>query len=252
MDTFNLSLAFAAGAAAGGVNAIAGGGALIAFPALLMTGLSPISANATTNAAVFFGTLASAGGYVEQVRPYRTISMKLACMSLAGGLIGAVLMLTTAERVFIQLVPLLILVAALLFTFGPRVARLIPSASGTIALSPWTLAGHFAISVYGGYFGAGQGFAILALLTLIGFRKMHEMNGIKSFLATCTNGMALIPFMVAGSIAWREALVMSIGTMAGGYAGAALAQRVPPERVRHAVVTLAYMLVAYFFFKVYG
>jgi uncharacterized membrane protein YfcA len=250
MATHLYLLIFAVAMAAGAINSIAAGGALLVFPALLLIGLSPITANATTNTAMFFGTLASAGGYVEYIRPYRTIVIKLAALCLVGSVIGAVLLLTTPEGVFFKMVPFLILAAALLFTLGPRMVR-IRNHDAALTLSTAAMIAQFGISIYGGYFGAGQGFAILALLILIGFRNMHAMNGIKTLIAACTNGIAVIPFMIAGVIAWPQAIVMCVGAALGGFVGARLAQKVDPAKVRLAVLALSYSLAGYFFWKAY-
>ncbi len=245
------ALLFGAALLAGGINSIAGGGALIAFPALLFSGLNPITANATSNTAMFIGTLASAGGYTRQVRAHRTIAIRLASVSLVGSVLGAVLLLTTPASVFFKLVPFLILLAAVLFSIGPNIVRRMPRKEGPVVVSVGALTGQFVVSVYGGYFGAGQGFAILALLTLIGIVNIHEMNGVKSLLAACINGIAVVPFAIAGAIAWPQAVLMSAAAMLGGYVGARVAQRIDPGKVRVAVLVLAYLMAGYFFYKAY-
>lgn len=252
MTALNFVLMFLAASFAGAINSIAGGGALIVFPTLLFVGLSPITANATSNTAMFLGTLASVGGYLAQIKPHKSIVMKLSVASLLGSVIGAVLLLTTPETMFFKLVPFLILTAALLFTFGNRLAGYFREGDSPVVLSAGALLGQFVISIYGGYFGAGQGFAILALLMLIGFKKIHEMNGVKSFLAACINGIAVVPFVIAGAIAWPHAIVLSAGAILGGFIGARSAQKVNPRRVRKAVLVLAYAMTIYFFWKVYG
>jgi uncharacterized membrane protein YfcA len=245
------AILFFAAVLAGVINSIAGGGALITFPALLFSGVSPITANATSNTATFLGTAASAGGYLRQLRTHRKIAVRLAGVSLVGSLLGAILLLNTSDSVFFKLVPFLILIAALLFTFGPRLAKMMPRRHGPINLSIPLLIGEFCVSIYGGYFGAGQGFAILALLTLIGIENIHELNGVKSALAAVINGVAVIPFVIAHAIAWHQAILMSIGAMLGGYVGARVAQKVDPNLVRGAVLVLAYVMASYFFYRAY-
>jgi uncharacterized membrane protein YfcA len=242
---------FCAALLAGMINSIAGGGALVTFPALLFSGVSPVVANATSNTAMFLGTAASAGGYLKQVKTHRVIATRLAMVSLVGSVIGAVLLLSTSDTMFFKLVPFLILFAALLFTFGPQLSRRLPRKHGAIHLSAGLLVGEFAVSVYGGYFGAGQGFAILALLTLVGIQDIHEMNGVKSLLAAVINGIAVVPFAFAHAIAIPQAAVMSIAAMLGGFVGARLAQKVNPTIVRRAVLVLAYVLASYFFYRAY-
>lgn len=245
------ALLFGAALIAGVINSIAGGGALIAFPALLFSGVNPITANATSNTAMFIGTLASFGGYTSQVRAHRTVAIRLASVSIVGSIFGAILLLTTPASVFFKLVPFLILFAAVLFSVGPRLVRILPRREGPIVASAGALIAEFVVSIYGGYFGAGQGFAILALLTLIGIVNIHEMNGVKSLLAACINGVAVVPFAIAGAIAWPSAILMSLGAMLGGYVGARVAQRIDPGKVRNAVLVLAYVMSGYFFYKAY-
>ena len=242
---------FLAALVAGGINSIAGGGALITFPALLFSGVSPIVANATSNTAMFLGTAASAGGYMKQVKSHRNIAMKLALVSVVGSVIGAVLLLHTSDHFFFKLVPFLILTAALLFTFGPQLSRRSKREPGVVQLSPGLIIGEFMVSIYGGYFGAGQGFAILALLTLIGLENIHELNGVKSLLAAVINGIAVVPFALAHAIAWPQAALMSVAAMLGGFFGARIAQRINPQLVRRAVLVLAYVLAGYFFYRAY-
>jgi uncharacterized membrane protein YfcA len=245
------ALLFLAALVAGAINSIAGGGALITFPALLFSGVSPITANATSNTAMFLGTAASAGGYLKQLKSHRSIALKLALVSLVGSILGAILLLNTSDHIFFKLVPFLILTAALLFTFGPQLNRTLKRTEGAIHLSTGLLIGEFVVSIYGGYFGAGQGFAILALLTLVGLENIHELNGVKSFLAAVINGIAVIPFALAHAIAWPQAGLMSVAAMLGGFFGARLAQRINPQLVRRAVLVLAYLLASYFFYRAY-
>jgi uncharacterized membrane protein YfcA len=242
---------FVAALLAGMINSIAGGGALITFPALLFSGVSPIMANATSNTAMAFATLASAGGYMEQVKSHRQIALRLALVSLIGSVIGAVLLLFTSAGIFFKLVPFLILLAALLFTFGPQLNRHLPRKQTGVHLSAALLFGEFVVSIYGGYFGAGQGFAILALLTLVGIENIHEMNGVKSLLAAVINGIAVVPFWIAHAIAWPQAILMSVAGIVGGFIGARVAQKVNPAVVRRAVLVLAYVLASYFFYRAY-
>ena len=251
MPISGLLLLFAAAMLGGAVNSIAGGGSLVTFPVLVLAGLSPIVANATNNLSMCVGTIGSISGYYQQIKPHRQIVVRLALVSFVGSLIGAILLLTTPETLFYRMVPFLILLAAVLFSAGPSLVRRFRHAEAAVVLSRWALLGQFVIAIYAGYFGAGQGIATLALLTLIGMSHMHEMNGVKSFLSACTNGIAIIPFVIAGVIAWPQALLMSVGAILGGFIGARLAKRVNPDRVRTAVLIFSYGMVAYFFWKVY-
>lgn len=251
MQFSEIALLFVAAILGGAVNSIAGGGSLVTFPMLILTGLSPIVANATNNLSMCVGTIGSISGYYQQIKPHREIVMRLAWVSFAGSLIGAILLLTTPAALFYRMVPFLILLAAVLFSAGPSLVRRFRHTEATVVLSRWSLLGQFVIAIYAGYFGAGQGIATLALLTLIGMNQMHEMNGVKSFLSACTNGIAIIPFVIVGVIAWPQALLMSMGAILGGFIGARLAKRVDPEKVRTVVLIFSYGMVGYFFWKVY-
>ncbi|TAM74021.1 sulfite exporter TauE/SafE family protein [bacterium] len=241
---------------AGALNSVAGGGSFLSFPALLFTGLPPIMANATNNAAMWVGTASSAGGYREEVAKSRRYLVAVAIVSAVGGIAGAIILLRTPSSLFTKLIPFLLLVATLLFIAGP----LLPRYAGKPKLShhdvdrpsPRAIIGQLAVGIYGGYFGAGMGFVMLAMLVLEGFENIHDMNGIKTFLSAIINGVALIPFIIARAIAWPEAIVMSLGAMLGGYLGARVARRLPSQAVRRGVIVIACVLTAYFFYKTFA
>lgn len=237
---------------AGAVNAIAGGGSFLTFPALLLTGMPSITANATNNTAMWFGTAASAAGYREELRETRAVNLRLVLSSAAGSMIGAVLVLITPEAAFTKAIPFLLLSATLLFIAGPHLVRKAGQPSETLTLPRWGQPAQFALGIYGGYFGAGVGIATLALLAQMGFTKIHQMNGIKTLLTSCMNGVAVLPFAIAGAIAWKWAAVMCGGAVLGGYLGARVARQLPPKRVRQVVIVVAVSMTAYFFWKTYG
>ncbi|MGN6389943.1 MAG: sulfite exporter TauE/SafE family protein [Burkholderiaceae bacterium] len=239
-------------ALAGAINSIAGGGSFLTFPTLLLTGMPGIVANATNNTAMWLGTAASAHGYREELRETRAVNLRLVVASAAGSLIGALLVLKTPEAAFTKAIPFLLLAATLLFIAGPMLARRRPESDGqNTALPGWGLAAQFLLGIYGGYFGAGVGIATLALLGQMGFRKIHQMNALKTLLTSCMNGIAVLPFALAGAILWHWALLMCGGAVIGGYAGARLARRLPPKVVRWTVITVAASMTAYFFRKTY-
>lgn len=236
---------------AGAINAVAGGGSFLTFPALLLTGMPGIAANATNNTAIWLGTAASAHGYRDELKQTRNVNLRLVLASGVGSIIGAILMLLTPETAFARAVPFLLLTATLVFIAGPLLSRRHGPQPDEMVLPAWALPAQCLLGVYGGYFGAGVGIATLALLAQIGFTRMHQMNGLKTLLTSCMNGVAVVPFALAGAIVWHWALVMCGGAIIGGYAGARMARTASPRLVRAIVITIAVAMTLYFFWKNY-
>jgi uncharacterized membrane protein YfcA len=252
VDLLQGALLLAAATLAGAMNAVAGGGSFLTFPSLLLAGVGPIAANATSTVALWPGSVASIRGYREDLPRDRATLLPLAGISLLGGLLGALLLLGTPERTFARLVPFLLLGATLIFAFGARATR------RWHAHGPPTrarLAGiallQLAIAVYGGYFGGGIGILMLAGLALLGMTDIHAMNGLKVLLGALINGIAVAAFALAGVVAWSVALPMAVGAVAGGYGGARWARRVAPATVRHIVIAIGLALSALFFARTY-
>jgi uncharacterized membrane protein YfcA len=228
------------------MNAMAGGGTLLTFPALIFAGYPAIAANATSTVALWPGALASFYGYRREVGEHRAWLRTLFVPSVAGGIVGAVLLLRTPTATFERLAPFLILFATVLFLLQEtlRKSSLQPPAGGDrrrLALA-WIL--QFAISVYGGYFGAGIGILMLALLGFLGIRDIHAANGVKNFFGMCINGLAAAYFIALGAVAWPPALLMIAGAVAGGYAGARFARRIGQRNARAAVVAIGFLMTA--------
>jgi uncharacterized protein len=249
-----LVLALVAAAAAGAVNAIAGGGTLLTFPAIVGLGIPPLVANATSTVALWPGSLGSMWGYRHELAGARRWVVGFTAPSLLGGALGAWLLLHTPPAAFDRIVPFLVLGATLLFLVqGPLLRRLrsgaLPAAAPAPAATPesaprWTfLAAQFLVAVYGGYFGAGIGILMLAVLGFMGLTNIHRMNGLKNWGALCINAVAVVIFAAGGIVHWPVALTMAVGGAVGGYAGSRLAQRVGQARVRHAIVAIG--LVAF-------
>jgi uncharacterized membrane protein YfcA len=229
------------------MNAVAGGGTLITFPALIALGVPPITANATSTVALWPGTMASMWGYRRELRGARRWAIAFAVPSFVGGILGAMLLLYTPEKRFSAIVPWLILGATALFMLqgpllrtliarsGPR--KSIQESDGTLT-RPGTafLLYQLAVSIYGGYFGAGAGILMLAALGLMGLTNIHQMNGLKNWGGGVMNLVAVAVFAVSGIVDWRLALVMAVGAGVGGIAGSLMAQRVGQEWVRRAIV----------------
>lgn len=248
----------------GALNAVAGGGSFLTLPTLLYAGVAPVSANATSTFAMWPASLASAFAYRGEIARARAWMVRLGAISLAGGLLGGLLLVGTSDQSFVRLLPWLMLVAAATFSFGGRLTAwarrrrngpsVATSSSGleadhiaSVRLPLWTLPLQLIIATYGGYFGGGMGIMMLAAMAVAGMTDMHEMNALKTVLAIAINGVALVTFVASGSISWAPGIVMLVGGVAGGYAGAALARRVAGLAVRRVVIVVAWGMTIYFF-----
>jgi hypothetical protein len=261
MTAANAALLFSAGAVAGALNSVAGGGSFVSFSTLLFTGVPAIPANATNTVALQPGAMASAWAYRRQFSAHRAAVAALGAVSLAGGLAGALLLLRTPERTFLWILPWLLLFATLLFSFGPALtkrlrerregARGMGGTRGERSRASWlaVAAIQFAIAVYGGYFGGGIGIMMLAALSLSGMTNIHEMNAFKTLLGSVINGVAVVAFIVAGVVHWPQGLTMMAGAVLGGYFGAHWAQRVDPKLVRALVIVTGAAMTVYFFLR---
>jgi uncharacterized membrane protein YfcA len=254
MDAPTLALLFVAAALGGALNSVAGGGSFIAFPALVFAGVPEVAANATNSVALWPAGVASAVAYRNDMPKGRALVTTLVVASFVGSTAGAALLLKTAESTFVQLIPWLLLMAAALFSFGPRLTARFRASSpadvGARGLAAIGLA-QTVIALYGGYFGGGMGILMLAALSLVGMTNIHAMNALKTILGAVINGVAIALFIAAGAVAWRPGSVMIVGGIAGGYAGAWAARRMDPKRVRPFVAFVAWSMTAYFFLKAF-
>jgi uncharacterized membrane protein YfcA len=246
---------FLSAAAAGAMNSVAGGGTLLTFPALTLV-VSPAVANATSTVALLPGSLAGALGFRKEVAESRRFVLRMLAPSVAGGLLGAWLVVED-EKAFGHLIPWLILTAALLFLFQPVVAKAVGRhATDTHAPGPLLTIGligfQFVIAVYGGYFGAGIGILMLTTLGFMGLGSIHKVNGVKTALAATINAASVVVFVGQGTVEWRYAGVMAGGAVLGGYAGARLSRRLPAKWVRAVVIVTALGLSGWYFWKEYG
>jgi uncharacterized membrane protein YfcA len=253
-----IALAAAAGAA-GMINAVAGGGTLITFPALLFFGTPPLTANATSTLALVFGTAGSVYGFRRQIAPVKMWLKRFLPVSLLGGLAGGILLTRTREAVFARLVPFLILFATILFVAQGAVRRFAGRADKSeTTVNPqhrvvWAaMLFQFGVAVYGGYFGAGIGILMLASLGYLGLTDIHEMNAVKTVLSSIINQVAAAYFIFAGLIDWPKALVMTTGALAGYFLGAHYSQRFPQRRVRQIITGIGLLISAVMFYKQFG
>lgn len=230
---------------AGAMNGIAGGGGLIAFPALMFVGVPPIPANATNTAAMWVGTAASTFAYRKDITIRRWELFVLTLASVLGGTIGSYILLHTPSKSFAGLIPYLMLTATLLFAFGKRINSWLQN---RFQLPMWlVIILQFLISIYGGFFGGGGGIVILAILEMMGVKSIHTMNAVKSWLATTLNACALLHFIAAGIIVWSSAVLMAVGALIGGYSSAFLARRVSSVWVRNFITCIGVSITSYFF-----
>jgi uncharacterized membrane protein YfcA len=250
----DVALILVAAFAGGVLNAVAGGGSFLALPALLTAGVAPVSANATTALALWPASVASTVAYRKDFDQERRLLVALAITSVGGGIGGALLLLGTSNASFLRLLPWLMLIASVTFTFGGLIARRLGAvASGTPSRRAIVVACalQLPIATYGGYFGGGMGIMMLAYLSAIGMTNIHAMNGLKSLLAVIINGVAIVAFVANGAIAWRPGLMMIAAAIAGGWIGARVARKVPVRAVRAFVMIVGWSMTAYFFWRAY-
>jgi uncharacterized membrane protein YfcA len=255
VNLWQVAVIAAAAFVAGLINSIAGGGTLVSFPVLLWTGRDAVLANATSTVALWPASLAGAYGFRREMKGGARTFLLFGAPSLAGGILGAALLLRTPSETFARLVPFLILFATLLLAAQEPISRRLRGGDDEEAREPtrawWASAAvfQFFVGVYGGYFGAGIGILMLAALGLLGFTDIHRMNALKNLLAICINGVAAVYFIVSGAVIWSDVLVMTFAALAGGYCGARLAYRLGRRFVRLAVIFTGLVMSASLFFR---
>ena len=246
---------------AGVLNAIAGGGSFLTFPALVFTGVPPIAANATSALAVSPGYLGSVWGFKSELRALpASLLRREALVAAGGGLVGAGLLLVTPAKLFSGLVPWVLLFATALFALGPSIAKWAqrpragasaqaadhgaPAPSG---LARWRIPGLLLVSVYGGYFNGGLGILLMALYTLVGEGRINTANALKNLNSFVLSVLSVVAFALAGAIVWPQAVLMMACATVGGVVGARLAKRLPASWVRALVIATGLgMSVAFF------
>jgi uncharacterized membrane protein YfcA len=233
------------------VNSVAGGGSLITFPVLIWLGRAPIIANATNTVSLSPGSIAALHGFRRELTGLRQWIVWGTLPSLAGGVLGAVLLMKTPERVFAWLVPYLILFATALFAFSGPLNALVrrhraatPAPDGVPRAPRWAavMSYQFLVSVYGGYFGAGIGIMMLAGLGMSGFTAIHRMIALRNYYAILINGVAAVYFVAAGAVHWPDAVVLTVGQVIGGLIGARAARNLPAATVRWIVVAIGVVI----------
>jgi len=242
---------------AGALNAVAGGGSFISFPALLFIRIPAVAANATNTVALWPGLAASTLAYLKRLNAPLRVLVPLLVTSIAGGWAGALLLLKTPQHTFLRLVPWLLLGGTLLFAFGNSIRAIAGKTAivDDLRKISWqaivvSSVAELLLSVYGGYFGAGIGFVTLAMLSMLGMRDIHAMGAIRTLLAVAINAAAVITFIVAGAVLWPQCAVMVAGSLVGGWFGARYAQKADPGKMRAVVIGVGLLMSAYFFVTV--
>ncbi|MFL5262461.1 MAG: sulfite exporter TauE/SafE family protein [Myxococcales bacterium] len=247
--------------AGGALNAVAGGGSFLTFPALVFTGAPPITANATGTVALLPGYVSGTWGFKDDLRAPPGLSLPLLlALAVAGGAAGATLLLVTPAPAFRRLVPWLLVAATALFAAAPRLVRAArepvrPERSSAKrcgvegAGRGRAIAGVLLVSLYGGYFNGGLGVLLLALFALLGHDDLNAMNGLKNLASAALSAVAVAFYAAGGIVRWREAILMMAGTIAGGYLGARAARRIPPPCLRAAIIATGVIMAAVFFVR---
>jgi uncharacterized membrane protein YfcA len=239
---------------AGLLNAVAGGGSFLLFPAMLGMKMLPIQANATNTVALWPGQLTSVAAYRDDIRKNLRLAVPMGLAGLLGGTAGALVLLNTPQMTFLHLVPWLLLLAASIFAVSGPVSRWLEARkvvqSGPPRRMPVFLA-TAAVCFYIGYFGAGAGFLIITVLSLFGYQDLNEINALKVVSTTLANGMAFIIFVAGGQVVWRYCLLAMFTCAIGGYASARLSRRIPQSVLRGLVVFIGLSMAAWFFWRSY-
>ncbi len=240
---------------AGILNAIAGGGSFLSLPALLAStsaiGVGAVTAQATNTVALWPGQLTSMVAFRHHLREYGWKLLPLAFASGVGGEIGGWLLLHTGNRRFREMLPWLLLFAAVMFVVSFPLGRWLQNLSGGRRYNTWLLIGMVVVSIYVGYFSAGGGFLVMALLGVCGVHDIHEMNALKVVTGVVSIGIPAITFIVARRVQWQFCLEMAFLAGAGGYLGAHYSRKVNQRAMRWTVAIIGFVTAGYFFLENY-
>jgi hypothetical protein len=244
MSPLEAAAILAAGLAAGTINTIVGSGSLITFPTLLAFGFSPLHANVSNTVGLVPGSISGAIGYRRELAGQGDRAVRLGIVSGAGGLTGGVLLLAFPGA-FEAVVPVLIGVALVLVAIGPRLSETLAEHRHAESHRSWQLGlMFFATAIYGGYFGAGMGIIMIALLTIFVPDDLQRLNGLKNVLAGLINGVAAILFILVAPVHWDVALLIAAGSIVGGQVGARVGRRLPAPALRLAIIAVGILAEA--------
>lgn len=244
---------------AGVLNAVAGGGSFLLFPAILGMKILPVQANATNTVALWPGQLTSVAAYRDDVRKNLRVAIPMGFAGLLGGTGGAIVLLKTPQMTFLRLVPWLLLIAAVIFALSGPASRWLEHLKFVRSHTPGgevhrprmvpVFFGMMFVCFYIGYFGAGAGFLIITLLSLFGYQDLNEINALKVVATTMANGIAFLLFVINGQVVWRYCLLAMVTCAVGGYTSASLARKIPQSILRATVVVIGLGMAAWFFWK---
>jgi hypothetical protein len=252
MSAGHLILAALAAFAAGVTNALVGGGTLITFPALLALGIPPVAASATNTVALSPGYLAGAYAQRGSLKNRDAAMIRLLVVAAIGGLVGGLLLLATSNKVLSVIVPVLLGVATVLLAVQPRLKKALAarrSANGQVGAPDWLPFAVGAVSVYGGFFGAGLGVMLLAVLGIALEGSLNQANALKQLLSLVINATAAVLFMISADVRWEAVAVMGVAAMLGGTVGGRLAEKIDGERFRVVVVSVGSILTVVYAIK---
>ena len=254
-----LGLLLVAGGAflAGAMNALAGGGTFFSFPALLAAGVPPVTANASNTVALWPASLSSAWVYRRELARHREWVIALTIVAAIGGVAGGLLLLAISNKAFTQLIPWLLLVATALFAFSKQISGLVVRTKARFGIQqtddqPHSKGGlffQFLVTIYGGFFGAGQGILTLAALAIQGIENIQELNALKNWISAVTYTVSAITFIIAGAIDWPYTLLMVITATLGGMVGAHIARYLPAHWLKRLVIAVGSVMTVIYFFK---
>ena len=245
LSSAHIVLLVLGGVGAGIFNGVAGGGSLISFPLLLALGYPALTANITNTVGIWPGYAGGAAGFREEISGQRDRLVQLSPIAATGGIAGAILLLTTSSALFRTLAPWLVLGASILFALQPLLRRAL---GGSEHVPPRTrplllAGGTFAASIYGGYFGAGLGVMLLAILGLALPDSILRTSGLRTALSMLVNGVAAAVFLIHGGLAWEAVGLLAAGSLMGGWVGARIALSIPATALRIVVVVVGLVTV---------
>lgn len=244
----DLLILFCAGLIGGVMNAVAGGGTFVTFPALVFAGIPPVSANATATVAALPGYLAAAISFRRDIRlvPKEQL-IRLTLWTVVGSAIGSALLLVSSNEAFSLLVPFLLLAATVIFLKGGTIRAL--AARHAREVTPFGIGTLLPVAIYGGYFNGGLGIILLALFALWGMTDLNQMNGLKSWLSFALSLISFVIFAIGDKVVWGPGAIMAAGTIAGGLLGAPVSRRIPMSGLRALIAAIGFGMTAIFFLR---
>jgi uncharacterized membrane protein YfcA len=245
-----LFLVAGAGVIAGMMNALAGGGTFVTLPALIAAGVSSVNANTTSTVALFPGQLTSTWAYRDGLGSIGSVPLRLLVIAtFVGGALGAILLLRTPIKTFDVVLPWLLAIATAALAFGSRLGEMLRR-RWRIGV-PAVLVVQFCLGIYGGYFGGGVGIMMMAVWSLLSDRTLKSFNAPRTLLVCAANTVAVLIFVAAGAVRWREGLVLLAAAILGAYCGSLIGRRAPAGAIRAVTVWLSVGITLAFFARAY-